>query len=158
MFYEYFLNRFLISKNDFLTFSASDLTALLYVADIRRINFSAIIKISTLKSSLPWPSGLATEFIYPIIFTSFFQTELYFSDSIKILPLLFSCFSTLESSFSRLIASVMNLRASASINISSKTYSCSNETQYLSNSSRFTRMSVLISYREIWGFSSQDLC
>jgi len=63
MFYEYFLNKFLISKNDFLTFSANDQTALDYVAEIRQTNFSDMFKISTLKSSRPCPSGFATEFI-----------------------------------------------------------------------------------------------
>lgn len=121
MFYSYFLRRFLKSRKAFFILSASALTALDWWG-LTLLNIpSAAKRISFDKSSLPIPSGLATELILPSIYMSFALLLLYSLLSLAIFPLPFSRFSIYVSSFSVSIASVMKRLASASINISSRT-------------------------------------
>ena len=121
MFYSYFLSRFLKSRKAFLILSASALTALDWCGLTLLKIPSAASRISLDRSSLPIPSGLATELILPRIYISFALLLLYSWLSFAIFPRRFSLFSIYESSFSVSIASVMKRLASASININSRT-------------------------------------
>jgi hypothetical protein len=82
---------------------------------------SAVSKISFDRSSLPMPSGFATELILPRVCTSFARKLVYSYVSTTILPRPFSLYSIAASSFSFSIASVIKSLASASINMSSNT-------------------------------------
>ena len=133
IFSSYLRNSYLRSLNAFLILLASYLTALDCVEDIRLLILSADRRMSRLRSSLPFPSGFATEFIFPQIVMSSSLVLLNSLDSNKILPLALSLISSDLSSFSILIALVMKRRASDSISISCSTYCCSKFTQLWSN-------------------------
>jgi hypothetical protein len=90
-----------------------------YVGLILRYIPSAANKISLVKSSLPIPSGFATELILPSVYINLALSLEYYYVSTTILPRPFSLYSIAVSSFSVSIASVINNLASASINISS---------------------------------------
>ena len=121
IFYSYFFKRFLKSMNVFLILSAKALTALDWWG-LTLLNMpSAASRISLLRSSLPIPSGFATELILPKVWITFVLFKLYSGVSTTILPLYFSLCSIPESSFSFSIASVMKRLASASMSMSSST-------------------------------------
>ena len=106
---------------------------------------SAAKRISTSRSSLPFPSGLATELILFKISISYFLFLLCSGLSNIVLPLTLSRYSAESISLSTSIASLMNLLASYSISISSMTYSFSYFTHFASNSSRI----ILISFMNL---------
>ena len=101
--------------------SAKFLTALDYVGLILLKIPSAARRISAPRSSLPMPSGLATELILPKIEISLARFSEYSGVPTTILPRAFSFCSIYASILSLSIASVMKRLASASISISSKT-------------------------------------
>ena len=125
MFWSYFFNKDLKSRNTFLIRCAKFLTALDYVGLIRLYIPSAAKRISFVRSSRPIPSGLATELILPKVCTNLALRVVYSRVSTTILPRPFSLCSIAVNSFSVSMASVIYNLASASINISSSTYICS---------------------------------
>lgn len=93
MFYSYFLRRLLKSEKAFLILSARFLTALDCVGLILRKIPSAASKISDPRSSLPIPSGFATELILPKFVINLLLFSVYSAVSTTILPLAFSFYS-----------------------------------------------------------------